>query len=164
MLGRVAAPFGVRGWVRVQSYTDPPDSLLQYRDWRLRAPGGDEAEAAPRRVLQSQWDGHALRVAFDGVADRDAAEALREWEILIERAALPEAAPREYYREDLLGFTVRNAEGVVLGSLQHFLSTPGSPVMVVKGEREYAVPAVPPHLRRVDLEQRLIEVDWPADF
>jgi 16S rRNA processing protein RimM len=114
--------------------------------------------------LQSQWDGHALRVAFDGVGDRDAAEALREWEILIERAALPEAAPREYYREDLLGFTVRNAEGVVLGSLQHFLATPASPVMIVKGEREYAVPAAPPYLRRVDLQARLIEVDWPADF
>ena len=84
-------------------------------------------------MLQSQWDGHALRVAFDGIDDRDAAETLREWEILIERAALPQAAPREFYREDLLGFTVRNAEGVLLGSLQHFLSTPASPVMVVKG-------------------------------
>lgn len=164
MLGRVLAPFGVRGWVRVQSFTDPPEALLQYRDWRLRAPGEDDALASPRRVLQAQWDGHALRVAFDGVADRDAAEALREREIVFERAALPEAAPREYYREDLLGFTVRNVQGVVLGSLQQFLATPGNPVMVVKGEREHAVPAVPPHLRRVDLEQRVIEVDWPADF
>ena len=160
----MVAPFGVRGWVRVQSYAEPPDSLLQYREWRLRAPGEDETRAAPRQVLQSQWDGHALRVEFDGVADRDAAEALRDWEILVERAALPEAAPREYYREDLLGFTVRNADGAVLGTLQHFLTVPAAPVMIVKGTREYAVPAGPPHLRRIDLQQRLIEVDWPADF
>lgn len=159
------SPFGVRGWVRVHSYTDPPDSLLQHRLWRLRAPGGEErASIEERRVLQAQWDGHVLRAALDGVADRDAAEALREREILIERAALPKAAPREYYCEDLLGFTVRNAEGVLLGSLQHFLSAPAIPLMLVKGEREYTVPAAPPHLRRVDLERREIEVDWPADF
>ena len=160
----MVAPFGVRGWVRVQSYTDPPDSLLQHRQWRLRAPGAEEQAAVGRRVLQSGWDGHALRVALEGIGDRDAAEALRDWEILIERAALPAAAPREYYREDLLGFAVRNAEGVVLGSLHHFLSAPAGPVMVVKGEREYVIPAAPPHLRRVDPERRLIEVDWPADF
>ena len=161
----MVAPFGVRGWVRVQSYTDPPESLLQHRQWLMRAPGAEGPDAAvQRRVLQTGWDGHALRVAIEGATDRDAAEALRNWEILIERAALPEAGPHEYYREDLLGFTVRNAEGVVLGSLQHFLAAPATPVMVVKGEREYTVPAAPPYLRRVDLERRLIEVDWPADF
>lgn len=161
----MVAPFGVRGWLKVMSYTEPPDSLLQHRRWRLRAPGGDsEAPGEQRQVLQGQWDGHVLRVALDGVGDRDGAESLREWEILIERAALPEAAPREYYREDLLGFTVRNTDGVVLGSLQQFLSAPSNVVMLVKGEREYAVPAGPPHLRRVNLERREIEVDWPADF
>jgi 16S rRNA processing protein RimM len=159
----VVAPFGVRGWVKVQSYTEPPDSLLQHRTWRLRAPGNSGAEQE-RHVRHGQWDGHALRVALDGVDDRDGAESLREWEILIERAALPAVAPREYYREDLLGCTVRNTEGVVLGVLQDFLSAPPSVVMLIKGEREYALPAGPPHLRRVDLERREIEVDWPADF
>jgi ribosomal 30S subunit maturation factor RimM len=77
---------------------------------------------------------------------------------------LPAAAEREYYREDLIGFTVRNVQGVVLGTLQYFLTAPATAVMVVQGEREYALPAVPPHLKRVDLQQREIEVDWPADF
>ena len=152
------------------SYTDPPDALLQHQLWGLRKPGGDEpggneAEALRTlRVLQGQWDGNVLRAQLDGVADRDAAEGLREWEILIARSALPAAAEREYYREDLLGFTVRNTEGAVLGQLQHFLETPASPVMVVKGEREYAVPAEPAYLKRVDLDRREIEVEWPADF
>jgi 16S rRNA processing protein RimM len=154
----------VRGWVRVYSYTDPPDALLQHRLWRLRKPGEGEADEQQRAVRQAQWDGHAMRVELEGVDDRDAAEALRESEILIERAALPEASAREYYREDLLGFTVRNTDGVVLGVLQHFLAAPACVVMLVRGEREYAVPAGPPHLRRVDLDRREIEVDWPADF
>jgi 16S rRNA processing protein RimM len=105
-----------------------------------------------------------LRVALEGLEDRDAAEALRDFEIVIERAALPAAAEREYYRDDLLGFAVHNTEGVVLGTLQHFLAAPSVAVMVVRGEREYTVPAGPPHLKRVDLERREIEVDWPADF
>jgi 16S rRNA processing protein RimM len=151
--------------VKVLSYTDPPDSLLTHRHWRLRRPGGGEdGSQQVLEVLHAQWDGHALRAALEGIDDRDAAESLRECEILIERAALPAAAEREYYREDLLGFTVRNTAGVVLGSLQYFLTAPATAVMVVRGERAYAVPAGPPHLKRVDLQRREIEVDWPADF
>ena len=153
--------------MKVQSYTDPPESLLQYRSWHLRRAGaGTEPDGTERnlRVLDSQWHGHMLRVALEGLEDRDAAEALRDFEIVIERAALPAAAEREYYRDDLLGFAVRNTEGVVLGTLQHFLAAPAVAVMVVRGEREYTVPAGPPHLKRVDLERREIEVDWPADF
>lgn len=155
----------MRGWVRVESYTDPPDALLQHHPWRLRPPkAGDADEGRPHAIRQGHWDGHALRVSLEGVADRDAAEALRGAEILIERAVLPAAAPREHYREDLLGFAVRNTEGVQLGTLQDFLAVPAGAVMVVRGEREYMVPAAPPHLRRVDTARREIEVDWPADF
>jgi 16S rRNA processing protein RimM len=151
--------------VKVLSYTDPPDSLLQHRQWRVRGPGSTE-DGSERvlEVLHAQWDGHALRAQLAGIEDRDAAEALREYEILIERAALPAAAAREYFRDDLLGFTVRNTEGVLLGTLEYFLTAPAVAIMVVRGEREYAVPAGPPHLKRVDLQQRTIEVEWPADF
>jgi 16S rRNA processing protein RimM len=151
--------------VKVLSYTDPPDSLLQHRQWRLRRPGGSEdGMGAPLQVQHAQWDGHAMRVQLEGLGDRDAAEAVREYEIMIERAALPAAAEREYFRDDLLGFTVRNTEGVLLGKLEYFLTAPAIAIMVVRGEREYAVPAGPPHLKRVDLPGREIEVDWPADF
>jgi 16S rRNA processing protein RimM len=125
---------------------------------------GSEAVTRELAVLQSQSDGRTLRVVLEGVSDRDGAEALREFEIVIERDALPAVAAREYYRDDLIGFAVRNTEGVALGTLQHFVDSPGLPIMVVRGEREYAVPAGPPQLKRVDLERREIEVDWPADF
>jgi 16S rRNA processing protein RimM len=153
----------VRGWVRVYSYSDPPDALLQHRLWALRKPGTEEPQRT-LSVLQGQWDGNVLRAQLDGIDDRDAAEGMREWEILIARSELPAAAEREYYREDLLGFTVRNTAGAVLGELKHFLETPASAVMVVKGEREYAVPAEPTYLKRVDLDRRQIVVEWPADF
>lgn len=116
------------------------------------------------QVVQAQWDRHGARVMLEGVVDRDAAARLRDCEILIEREARSSAAQREYYREDLEGFAVRNTEGVSFGTLQYFLEAPAGPLMVVRAQRERWLPASPPYLRRVDLERREIEVDWPADF
>jgi 16S rRNA processing protein RimM len=151
----------VRGALRVWSYADPPESLLQHRTWRLhRGEGGEE----PYKVLQSHWDGSVMRVELEGIADRDAAERLRDREILIERDQMPAMRPGEYYREDLEGFTVRNLEGVVLGTLQHFLEAPAGALMVVTGDKERWLPASAPFLKQVDVERREIEMDWPADF
>ena len=105
-----------------------------------------------------------MRVELEGVADRDAAERLRDREILIERDQRPPVRPGEYYREDLQGFTVRNLEGVLLGTLQHFLEAPAGALMVVTGDKERWLPASAPFLKRVELERREIEMDWPADF
>jgi 16S rRNA processing protein RimM len=155
----------VRGWLKVYSYAHPPAALLQHECWQLHGPGSGSAEPLEtRRVLQSQSEGQSLRVALEGIADRDAAQRLTGWDILIERVALPAAGAREYFREDLVGCTVRNGEGAVLGTVQYFLEAPAGAVMIVRGEREYAVPALPPHLQRVDLARREIAVDWPADF
>jgi len=155
----------VRGWLKVYSYTDPPAALLAHEYWQLRAPGSTDSETLQRhRLLRSESEGQSLRVALEGIDERDAAERLIGWDILLERAALPVAATREYFRDDLVGCTVRNGEGIVLGTVQYFLEAPAGAVMIVRGEREYAVPALPPHLQRVDLEQREIAVDWPADF
>jgi 16S rRNA processing protein RimM len=162
VLGRIVGPHGLRGGLKVQSYADPPQSLLQYRSWRLRrADGSDDGF----QLLQSQWDGHAMRVQLEGVADRDAAQLLCDCEILIDREQMPPVGPGEYYREDLQGFTVRNREGVVLGTLQHFLEAPaGALMVVVSGDQERWLPATAPFLKRVDLERREIELDWPAGF
>jgi 16S rRNA processing protein RimM len=151
----------LRGALKVRSFADPPQSLLQYRSWRLRRPDGSDEGY---QVLHSQWDGHTMRVQLEGIADRDAAELLTGRDILVEREQLPAAGPGEYYREDLEGFTVRNSDGVILGVLQHFLEAPAGALMVVSGEKERWLPATAPFLRRVDLERREIEMDWPVDF
>lgn len=151
----------MRGAVRVQSYTEPADALLHHRRWMLRRADGAEQSY---QLRESHWDGRTLRVALAGIDSRDAAEQLRGSQILLPRSSLPAPAEREYYREDLLGFQVRNGEGVRLGELTHFLEAPAGALMVIRGERERWLPAAPPCLRRVDLERREIEVDWPADL
>jgi 16S rRNA processing protein RimM len=97
------------------------------------------------------------------VDNRAAAEALRGASIGVTRDALPPPGERQFYQVDLIGLAVRNLEGVELGTVLHFMDTPGNAVMVVGGEREqYWLPATPRHLRSVDLTAGQIVVDWPA--
>lgn len=161
VLGRIAAAHGIRGWLRVASYTEPPDALLEYPHWLLRRPDGTES---PCEVLEASFDGSNLRVALAGIADRTAAEQLRGCEIAVLRSDLPPANDREYYQQDLLGFEVRNLEGALLGTLSYFVGGTAQPLMAVRGEREVWVPAVPAHLKRVDLAARQVLVDWPSDW
>ena len=160
-LGQVSTAHGIRGWVLVRSFADPPDSLLDYDEWQLLAPNGAVrtmklVEGAPYR--------QGLRVLFEGIEDRNAALALSGWWVQIARSELPPLEEGEHYRDDLLGYAVRNVEGVELGKVDYFSDLPGGAVMVVKGEREHWVPMSPAHLLKIDADARRIEVDWPAEF
>ncbi len=155
-LGVVGAPFGVRGWVKFRSFTEPPDRLLEHRSVQLRLGDGWR----PFRIEASGRSGGQLTVKLAGVEDRDGAQALCGAQIGVLRSELPPRAPTEFYRADLIGCEVVNLEGVHLGTVQHFVEIPAHALMVVRGDREYWVPAVPQHVRRVDLEARRVVVDW----
>jgi 16S rRNA processing protein RimM len=161
VLGQISGAHGIQGWLRVRSFTDPPQALLDYEPWQLR-----DASGALRscELEDASFDGRVLRVALAGVADRNAAEALRGLEVVVQRAALPPTAEREYYQSDLLGFSVENLEGAKLGTLSHFVDGGSQPLMVVHGARETWIPATPPHLHRVLLTERRVLVDWPAEL
>jgi 16S rRNA processing protein RimM len=155
-LGVVGAPFGVRGWVKLRSFTEPPDRLLEHRSVQLRLGGAWQ----PFRIEASGRSGGQLTVKLAGVEDRDEAQALCGAPVGVLRSELPPRTAREFYRADLIGCEVVNLEGVQLGTVQHFVEIPAHALMVVRGDREYWVPAVPQHLRRVDLEARRVVVDW----
>jgi 16S rRNA processing protein RimM len=156
----VGAPWGVKGWIHVDSYTDPPDGILEYRQWTLRLGSG---ERITRELVEGRPHSDRLVARLEGIEDRDRAAALNGAVIEVERAELPPTGAREYYQADLLGLVVRNLDGPELGRVGYFLDTPTGPMMVVKGEREYWIPAVPKHLRKVDLAAGLILVDWSLD-
>ncbi|MBX3703835.1 MAG: 16S rRNA processing protein RimM [Steroidobacteraceae bacterium] len=161
MLGRIAGPFGVRGWVKVASFTDPPEQILEFPCWRVALPAGGSRELRP---LEGRRHGKGLVARIEGVDGRDGAMALARGELWIERGELPALGAGEYYRADLVGLEVVNQDGRPLGRVDHFLDLPANPVMVVSGEREHWVPLVPRHLRRVDLERGRVVVDWDPDF
>lgn len=159
VLGRISGVFGIKGWVKVESYTDPVEAILQFDQWQL------EQRAARRvvEVLEGRRQGRQVVAHLEAYDDRDVAAQLIGSEISVARASLPELPQREYYRADLVGMTVRDATGTELGRVDHFVETAAHPVMVVRGERDWWVPAAPPCLRRVDLAKREVHVDWQPE-
>lgn len=155
-VGRLGAAHGVRGWLRVQSYTDPPQRLFEWTHWFV----GDRE----MKVVEARPHGDGWVAQLEGVADRDAASRLTGQMVLVNRELLPPAQGREHYRDDLVGFEARNLEGALLGAVDHFVDTPGNVVMVIKGVREHWVPVTSQHLRSVDKDARALIVDWPEDF
>ena len=162
-LGRLGAPYGIKGWIHVESHTEPRERLLTYRVWTLKFPNG---ERTSRRLAQGRPHGAGLVAHFEGIADRDAAAALTGAVVEIERAALPKPGAREFYQADLLGFAVTNLESVALGTVSHFVAAPTGAVMVTRAAdgHEYWVLASPKHLKKVDLAARTIVVDWPTEL
>jgi 16S rRNA processing protein RimM len=162
-LGRIKAPFGIKGWLHVESHTDPPEGLLGYREWALKLGSG---ERLTRRVVEGRRQSRGLVAHLEGVDERGEAAKLTGAVIEVERAQLPQLAAREYYRADLVGLRVRNLEGAELGTVSHFVEAPAGALMVARDEggREHWVPAAPPHLQRVDLAAGEILVDWPAEL
>jgi 16S rRNA processing protein RimM len=172
-LGRIGAPFGLAGWVHVSAFTEPPEALLEYRQWALRPEGGERRSIG---LIEGHRQGERLVVRLEGIETRDSAALLTGAWVEIERAELPPTGDREYYRADLIGFKVENLEGVRLGRVAYFMDAPAGTVMVVEdregaaagsraaGRREHWVLADPAHLRRVDLAASWILVDWPAEL
>lgn len=205
-LGRIGSPYGIKGWVHVQSFTDPPDRLLKYREWILEGEGLRELaqRAAPvepqvkgpsrpgaakgrtgrdsaastqvsqepgaarltMKLAEGRAQGASLVARLEGITDRDVAERLRGARINVARSALPKLRRNEFYQADLIGLSVGNLEGAELGTLSHFVETPGHPVMVVRASsgREHWVPATKVHLKKVDLAGGRVTVDWPVDL
>jgi 16S rRNA processing protein RimM len=161
VLGRITGPFGVRGWLKVMSFTDPPEQILDYRTWRVDLPRAGRRELRP---LESRRHGKGLVVRFEGIDDRDAAIALGRLDLWVQRRELPALKKGEYYRADLVGFEVVNLLGQTLGRVDHFLDMPANALMVVVGEREHWLPLGQNQVFRVDLEHGRITVDWDPDF
>ena len=161
-LGRIGAPFGVKGWMHVDSYTDPPEGLLEYPQWVLRVGSG---ERITRRLAEGHPQGDRLVARLEGVEDRDAASVLTGAVIEVQRTDMPPPGKRQYYQADLVGLEVRNLEGVQLGHVTQFVEAPTGSVMVVKDAegREHWVLATPEYLRKVELEAGRILVDWPLE-
>jgi 16S rRNA processing protein RimM len=159
-MGRIAAPYGVKGWVKIQTFTETLDSLLDYPAWQI----GNNGQWRNAQVEEASVHGEFLVAKLKECNDRDAAFALRGQEIAVFRDELPEPEDNEYYWEDLIGLSVVNREGIKLGQVVKLLETGAHDVLVVEGEKEHLIPFVEVYVLNVDLAQGRIEVDWQPDY
>ncbi len=161
VVGRVVGVFGIKGWVKVFSHTQPRENILRYDPWWLAEGDGWRRVA----LAGGQRHGKGLIAQVAGVADRDAAQALVGRDIAIDRAQLPALPEGEYYWSDLIGLQVYGTGGVPLGRVKELIETGAHDVLVVQGERERLIPwAVPQIVKAVDLAAGRIDVDWAPDY
>jgi len=160
-VGRFSGVFGVRGWLRVLSYTRPPANLVDYRPWHILEGG----RLVQLEGIECDWRGQVLLARLAGLELREAAAAWVGREIYITREQLPPAAAGEVYWADLIGLAVVNRRGDRLGEVARLLETGAHDVLVVRGDRERLIPFVRGvHVLDIDLAERRLLVDWEADY
>jgi len=159
-MGCIAAPFGIKGWVKVQPFSDDPGTLLDFESWRV----GRGEQQKQYSVEASQDHSNALVAKLVGIDDRDAAFALRGQEISVERSHLALPADGEFYWSDLIGLKAVNREGIELGRVVSLMESGAHDLLVIKGKRDYLIPFVAQFVGKVDVAGGLVEVDWGEDY
>ena len=158
LVGKVSGLFGTRGWVKLFSYTRPRANLLRYPELLI----GEDF--SPHSITNARQHGNKLLAQLGGVDDRDAAAALIDQELFIDRKLLGIAEDDSYFWADLLDLRVVNQSGVELGKVSNILETGANDVLQVSGDRQRLIPFVlDTYITTVDLENGLIVVDWHPD-
>jgi 16S rRNA processing protein RimM len=160
VMGRIGGSFGVQGWVKVNSYTEPPGNILDYEVWQLGGAGRWE----PIEVEAGRVTAKGVLAKLAGIDTPEAARLKVGIEVGVPRSALPPPAEGEFYWSDLEGLEAFGKDGSVLGKGDHFRSTPAGSVVVIRGEREHWVPFVRERIVEVDLKAGRIVFDWAADW
>jgi len=162
IMGKIAAAYGIRGWVKVQPFTEYLDGLMDYPEWWVGPENGPWRKLA---VEQCEVHGKILIAQLSGCPDRNMAEKLRGSLVAVPRSCLPEQDEDEYYWSDLIGLAVVNETGEMLGTVEKLLETGANDVLCVRGASgEILMPFVSAVIRQVDIGSKLIRVDWEADY
>jgi len=168
-MGRVTAPFGVKGWIKIYALTAQTGNLCNYPVWWLRR-DGDWREM---NVVVAKVHGKMLVAQLAGIESREAAAALKGLEIGVPREQLPDAARDEFYWADLIGLRVVNTEQHELGRVVRIVQTGANDVLVVGGSgegnkrgeaREILIPFIADAIKKVDVAAGVIAVDWGRDY
>ncbi len=160
VLGRISGLFGVRGWVKVFSYTVPREAVLHYKGLML----GRNGTWQPVKVAEGQRHGKSVILRLEGFDDRDQAAKLIGTEFGVRRDALPEPEEGQYYWSDIVGLTVVHRDGTELGKIDEMLETGAHDVMIVKGDQERLIPFVNNDVvLSVDLDEKRVNFDWEWD-
>ena len=160
IMGRIVAPYGIYGWLKIQPDTEALDGLGDYATWWLGR--GDKWRQFELETVKTH--GNVLLAKLKGISGRDEAFVLKGSQIAVPREALPTAAEGEYYWSDLIGLRVINQQQIDLGEVIDVFETGANDVLVVQGERERLLPFVDQVVLEVDLAAKAMQVDWDAEF
>jgi len=160
-MGRIFAPFGVKGWVKVKTYSESPEGLAGRPSWWI-GKDGDWREA---RIAETAQNGARLVARLEGCDSAESAAAYRGLDVAVPRDSLPPTGENEFYQADLIGLEVRNMDDERLGTVAALFSNGAHELMRVAGdEGERLVPFIDQVVREVDIGAGRILVDWGKDW
>lgn len=168
VVGKLGATYGIRGWLKVHSFTDNAENIFQYSPWFLNQKGSEV------EYKVESWKRHnkGYVCKLEGVDVREDAHLLTNFEISVNAASLPELSEDEFYWRELFGMQVVTTKGYNLGEVTDMLETGSNDVLVVKanlkdafGKKERLIPFLEEQvIINVDREAQRIEVDWDPGF
>lgn len=163
LVGSVGKPHGIKGWVKINSYTEPPSNILLYQPWYLK--NSDKNEPSLIKVQQYQIQTQRIVVQFENYETPESTRPLTNQPIYIERKQLSPLSPQEYYWADLEGLKVYNCENTYLGIIQTLLTTGANDVLIIEGEKRILIPFLLNNtIKSIDLDQQVMIVDWDPNF
>lgn len=162
VVGKIGTTYGIKGWLKIHSFTETVGSILDYPTWYLEegnAGIGDSWKLV--KVQDAKQHGKGIIAKLPGFENPEQARMLTGKKIAILRAQLPKLAKDEYYWDDLIGLTVIDQHGTTLGQVSFLLPTGANDVLVVKGTKEHAIPYLPGDvIKDINLEEGVMRVDW----
>jgi len=167
VIGQITSVFGVKGWLKVFSYTDPKDGILDYRNWTLVHNG----QRIPARLEEGRRQGQGIVVRLKGIDDRGLARTYCGADITVPMAELPDLPEGEFYWHQLEGLTVFTMDNECLGKVDHLIGTGSNDVLIVRAtdesidQRERLIPYRSEQVvKNVDLTESAMIVDWDPEF
>lgn len=157
-VGKVGSTYGIHGWLKIVTYTEYGETILDYSPWYLSR---DNTKWQETVIEDSRGHGGGIIVKFKGIDNPEQARLLTGLTIAITRSQLPTLENDEYYWTDLIGLTVINKDGTVYGTVAYLIETGSNDVIVVKGDKEHAIPFLKGTvITSIDLAKKEIHVDW----
>lgn len=158
IVGKIASTHGVKGWLKILSYTEHGPDIIHYLPWRILNAAGEWEVLS---IEESKVQETGILAKFSGIDTPEVAKQLTGKTIAIERSLLPRLSSDEFYWSDLEGMDVININGQNLGKVRYLMATGSNDVLVVKGEKEHAIPYLKGTvIKEVDMAKRQILVDW----
>ncbi|WP_423062810.1 ribosome maturation factor RimM [Candidiatus Paracoxiella cheracis] len=161
IMGRFGSAYGVRGWLKVISFTDPIDNLLDHKIWQIE----HKRLWQPITIQDGKRHGEFLVVKIEGCDDRDKAREYTNDLIAVSRDELIPLKQGEYYWTDLIGLRVINEKDIDLGKIDHLIETGSNDVMIIKdAHKERWLPYIDDVVKSIDLEKKEMRVEWDEEF
>ena len=167
VMGKITSVYGVKGWVKILSYTRPKENICKYNAWTIQK--GKTVKSV--KVLNCKPHGNGIVAQLEGINDRELAKTLADYLVSVPTIELPELSDGDYYWHQLEGLLVRTVDGALLGKVSHLIETGSNDVFVVKpcdgsiDGKERLIPYLLDQVvKAIALDEQSISVDWDPEF